>query len=59
MPTLLVTGEDSPDFLKADIATLANLLPNARVLVLEGQQHVADVLVPDLFAKHLVAFLRD
>jgi pimeloyl-ACP methyl ester carboxylesterase len=59
VPTLLLTGEESPDFLKADIATLAKLLPNARVIVLEGQQHVADVLAPDLFANHLLAFLGE
>jgi pimeloyl-ACP methyl ester carboxylesterase len=59
VPTLLLTGEQSPDFLKTDIATLADVLPDARVLVLEGQQHVADVLVPEVFAAHLLAFLRD
>jgi len=59
VPTLLLSGENSPDFLKTDIETLADVLPNARVLVLEGQQHVADVLVPEIFAEHLLAFLRD
>jgi hypothetical protein len=28
-------------------------------VVLEGQQHVADVPVPDVFAEHALAFLRD
>ena len=59
VPTLLLTGEDSPEFLRTDIATLAAALPNARVLVLQGQEHVADVLVPDHFSEHLLAFLRD
>ena len=59
VPTLLLTGDQSPDFLKSDNATLANVLPDARVLVLEGQQHVADVLAPEVFAEHLLAFLRD
>ena len=57
VPTILLTGEDSP--LKPDTETLEKLLPNARVVVLEGQQHVADVLVPEVFAEHLLAFLRD
>jgi pimeloyl-ACP methyl ester carboxylesterase len=57
-PTLLLTGGESPDFLKADIERLAVALPDARVHVLEGQAHVADVLVPDLFAELLLAFLR-
>lgn len=30
-----------------------------RLEVLEGQQHVADILAPEVFAAHLVAFLRD
>lgn len=59
VPTLLLTGEDSPDFLRADIRTLATALPDARIVVLEGQEHVADVLVPEVFAEHLLAFLRD
>jgi hypothetical protein len=28
-------------------------------VVLEGQQHVADVLIPEVFADHVVGFLRD
>jgi hypothetical protein len=55
----LLTGEQSPEFLKTDIATLSDVLPDARVLVLEGQQHVADVLAPEVFAGLLLAFLRD
>jgi pimeloyl-ACP methyl ester carboxylesterase len=58
VPTLLVTGSDSPDPSKADIETVAAALPDARILVIEGQQHVADVLVPEVFAEHLLAFLR-
>jgi pimeloyl-ACP methyl ester carboxylesterase len=58
-PTLLLTGEDSPEFLRADIQALAVALPDARIVVLEGQEHVADVLAPEVFAKHLLAFLRD
>jgi len=59
VPTLLLTGENSPDPAKLDIETVAAALPDARIIVLEGQQHVADVLVPEVFAKHVVAFLRD
>ena len=56
VPTLLVTGEDSPESLKADIDVVATALPDARILVLEGQQHVADILVPDVVAGQLIAF---
>jgi pimeloyl-ACP methyl ester carboxylesterase len=58
VPTLLVTGDGSRDPSVADIQTVAAALPDARVLVLEGQEHVADILAPEVFAAHLVEFLR-
>lgn len=57
VPTLLLTGSDSRDPFAADVGAVAAALPDARVVVLEGQQHVADVLAPDLVAAHLLAFL--
>jgi pimeloyl-ACP methyl ester carboxylesterase len=59
VPVLLVTGEHSPDPAKADIEAVAAALPDARIVVIEGQEHVADVLVPEVFAQQLLAFLRD
>ncbi len=59
VPTLLLTGSDSRDPSTADIETVAAALPDARVVVLGGQQHVADILAPELFAEQVVAFLRD
>jgi pimeloyl-ACP methyl ester carboxylesterase len=54
----LLTGSDSRDPFAADVGTVAAALPDARVVVLEGQQHVADILDPEGFAGHLVGFLR-
>ena len=59
VPVLLVTGEHSADPAKADIEAVAAALPDARIAVIEGQEHVADVLVPEVFAQQLLAFLRD
>ncbi len=59
LPVLLLTGETSSDPSKADIEAVAAALPDARIVVLEGQEHVADVLVPKIFAEHVLAFLRD
>jgi pimeloyl-ACP methyl ester carboxylesterase len=59
VPTLLLTGSESSDPFAADVAAVAAAIPDARVVVLEGQRHVADILAPELFAGHLVAFLRD
>jgi hypothetical protein len=38
---------------------VAAALPDGRIAVLEGQQHLADVLAPEISAEHLLAFLRD
>jgi pimeloyl-ACP methyl ester carboxylesterase len=59
VPTLLLTGSASRDPFAADTGTVAAALPDARVVVLEGQQHVGDILAPEQFAGHLVAFLRE
>jgi pimeloyl-ACP methyl ester carboxylesterase len=58
VPTLLLTGSDSRDPFAADTRAVAAALPDARVVVLEGQQHVGDILDPEGFAGHLVGFLQ-
>jgi pimeloyl-ACP methyl ester carboxylesterase len=58
-PTLLVSGSDSPPFLKAATQALTAALPNARLAVLPGQQHIAMYTAPDLFAQTLLAFLSE
>ncbi|HWC11747.1 MAG TPA: alpha/beta hydrolase [Acidimicrobiales bacterium] len=57
MPVLLVTGERSADASTADIDSVAAALPDARILLLEGQEHVADVLEPELFTERVLPFL--
>lgn len=58
VPTLMLTGADSPDPATADLEAVAAALPDARVVVIEGQGHLADVLAPETLATHLLAFLR-
>jgi pimeloyl-ACP methyl ester carboxylesterase len=58
VPVLLVTGEESADPAKAEVGAVAAALPDAQVLVLAGQQHIADILDPETFAKHLLEFLH-
>jgi pimeloyl-ACP methyl ester carboxylesterase len=58
VPVLLVTGEHSVDASKPHVEVVAAALPNARVVVLDGQEHVADALAPELFAAHVVSFLQ-
>jgi hypothetical protein len=59
VPVLLLTGSDNNDPSKADIEAVAAELPDAHIVVLEGQEHVADVLVPEVFAHHVLGFLGD
>lgn len=56
-PTLLLTGSDSPDASAGEVHRIADSLTDARVVVLDGQQHVADLLAPDAFAEQVLAFL--
>ena len=39
-----------PDIIKADCETVAAALPDARITVMEGQQHIAIDLIPEVFA---------
>lgn len=59
VPTLLLTGSESDDLSGADIAALTRALPDARVEVIEGQRHVADVMAPRDFARRLLRFLHE
>jgi len=58
VPVLLVTGGESPEAMRGDPETVAAGLPDARIAVVPGQQHVADVLAPETFAGILFSFLQ-
>lgn len=57
VPVLLIAGGHSPAYFRRDIDAVARGLPDARVAVIDGQQHVADVLAPQTFAEHVLEFL--
>lgn len=59
VPVLLVVGEHSPLSWRADAEAVAAALPDARVMVLDGQGHGGDLLAPETFAEHLLAFLAE
>lgn len=58
VPVLLVSAGESPDYMKSDTRAIADALPNAHVVALEGQDHVGDVLAPEVFAEAVIPFLR-
>jgi pimeloyl-ACP methyl ester carboxylesterase len=59
VPTLLLLGGDSPPFFKAAIEAIHAAVPNSRIVVLPGQQHIAIDTAPDLFAREVLAFLAE
>lgn len=56
-PTLLLGGGDSPDYFKVAIEAAKSALPNSRVVVLPGQQHIAMDTAPELFSNEVLKFL--
>ncbi len=59
IPTLLLSGSESPIFLKEGIKTLDRSLNNSRVTTLEGQAHDAARAAPDLFTEKVLKFVRE
>lgn len=56
VPTLLLVGEESP-ILAPEAGSVAAALPDARIAVLSGQAHEADITGPQLVAEEVLAFL--
>lgn len=56
-PAMLLLGGDSPPLFQQAIELLASTLPNSRVVILPGQQHIAMDTNPDLFEKEVSGFL--
>lgn len=59
VPVLMLVGGDSPAAMQGDHETVAAVLPDARVSILEGQQHIAIDRVPKVFAQRVVEFLLE
>jgi pimeloyl-ACP methyl ester carboxylesterase len=57
VPTLLLSGSDSPRFFKEATETVHRSLPNSRSIILPDQQHIAMDTNTDLFAKEVLNFL--
>lgn len=57
VPTLLLQGENSPHHLKAATEAVHAALPDSRIVVMPGQQHVAMSTAPELFVRIITEFL--
>lgn len=58
-PTLLLVGGDSPLRELENAEGVAAALPEARVVVLPGQQHAAMYTAPELFVREIVRFFKE
>jgi pimeloyl-ACP methyl ester carboxylesterase len=56
-PTLLLIGGESPPFFARAIEAVDAALPDSRVAVMQGQQHVAMDTAPELFTGEVLRFL--
>jgi pimeloyl-ACP methyl ester carboxylesterase len=56
-PTLLLLGGDSPPFFTAGTEAVHAAVPQSRIAVLPGQQHIAMNTAPELFLRTVLAFL--
>lgn len=59
VPTMMLLGGDSPSFARNNVEEWHNILPNSRIVVLPGQQHIAMDTGPDLFVHEVQTFLGE
>lgn len=59
VPTMLLTGGDSPPIFSDGVKVLNKTLRNSHIVVMPGQQHIADVTAPELFVGEVLDFLCD
>ncbi|WP_315831831.1 alpha/beta hydrolase [Bradyrhizobium prioriisuperbiae] len=58
-PVLLLTGSEDRMIPPAATAALADTIPDARLVTLDGVGHVGVIQVPDLVARIVIDFLRE
>lgn len=59
IPVLLLLGGDSPPMFREGAERLDAILPDSRIDVMPGQQHIAMDLAPELFMEKVLPFLGD
>jgi pimeloyl-ACP methyl ester carboxylesterase len=57
VPTLVLLGEQSPDWRQEAMRTLDGALPNSELRILAGQGHLATHTAPELLADEILRFL--
>lgn len=59
VPTMMLLGGDSPPFARKNVEQWHDTLPDSRMVVLPGQQHIAMDTAPDLFVREVRTFLAE
>lgn len=59
VPTLLLLGADSPPEVTAPTESVHAALPDSRIHLLPGQQHMADSAAPEQVSRALISFLSE
>jgi pimeloyl-ACP methyl ester carboxylesterase len=59
VPTLLLLGGDSPSSARQAIELVDSALPDSRIVVMPGQQHIAMDMDPELFLREVSRFLLE
>lgn len=59
LPVLLLQGGESPSDLTMGVRRLQGMLPNARTIVMPGEQHIAMYTNPDLLVSAVMGFSRE
>jgi pimeloyl-ACP methyl ester carboxylesterase len=57
VPTMLLQGGESPDYIKTATEMVHAALLNSRIVVMPGQQHIAMRTAPELFVRLVTEFL--
>lgn len=58
IPTLLLTGEQSPSYARKGTEAIAGALSDVQIVRMPGQGHVAMISAPDLFTREVIGFLE-
>ncbi len=58
-PTLLLAGGESPQWFRDAVESVNDALPDSRIVVLEGQEHVAINTAPELFVDTVLTFVSE
>lgn len=56
-PAMLLLGGDSPTFARQATETIGAALPESRIVIMPGQQHIAMDTNPELFVREVLSFI--